>query len=572
MRRDVTTVLADLITVPSACIVGLLIVMVYLSFHENGLPTGAFTLDNYRALAADSRAWNALTDTVVYAGVAVAVAMVFGVFLAWLTERTDVGWHRTINTAMIVRLLIPGFFTAMGWLFLFHPRVGAVNGWLADLFGLETGPLNVTSLVGMGVVEGLGLSALVFVLASSSLRSMDASLEETARANGATASQVFWRVTMPLIRPTLIGAGIFAAIVAVSSLDVPLILGLGNNIEVFSTYLYLQSRPVDGVRDYGVAAAFSVVMILIAAVLMWWYTRALAASSTYHVVTGRGYRPQRVRLGRRRWLARAFVVGYFLLSTVLPTLMVFWVSTQAYLRPPSLAALEFASWDNYRKLDWDLVGRGLQTTGVLMVAAPTLTILISLGFSLVVVRSRLRWRRLFDIVAFTPQAVPPLIFAFSAALVALYWTEGWYDLYGSLTLLVVVVGLVYVAFGTRMLNAGLMQIHGELDEAAATSGASSWSALRRIILPLMRPTIVYTWLWLALLSFRDLTIPTIVGSQDTVTLSVVVWGLFNASGVGPASATTMVMIALLVPLTAIFLWVAGRGRRAGVTVGQGWGT
>jgi iron(III) transport system permease protein len=88
----------------------------------------------------------------------------------------------------------------------------------------------------------------------------------------------------------------------------------------------------------------------------------------------------------------------------------------------------------------------------------------------------------------------------------------------------------------------------------------------------MRPTIVYTWLWLALLSFRDLTIPAIVGSQDTLTLSMVVWGLFNASGAGPASATTMVMIALLVPLTALFLWAAGRGGRGDLAVGPGWRT
>jgi iron(III) transport system permease protein len=491
--------------------------------------------------------------------------MGLGVAMAWLVERTDLGWRRTVHAAMLVRVLIPGFLTALGWLFLLHPRIGAVNRWLQGLFGLPSAPFDVTTLLGMGIVEGTALSAVVFVMAAGSLRSVDASLEEAARANGASAWTTFRRVTLPLVRPALAGAALFVAVIAISALDVPLVLGLGTGNTVFSSYLYLQTRPAHGVPSYGVPAAVSSVMVLLALAVTWRYTRLLDRSGRFQVLTGKGYRPQRVRLGRWRGVAWLVVGAYFLWSTVLPVLMVFWMSTQAYVQPPSVAALRSAGWDSYRELDWDLVGRGLATTGRLMVLAPTVAIVASLGFSWLVVRSALRTRRLYDAVALLPHAVPQSIFAFTASLVALYWTRGWYDAYGSLALLVSVMALAHIAFGTRMLNAGLAGIHVDLEEAAAIAGASPWTAMRRIVLPLLRPVLTSTWLWLALLSARDLTIPALVGSADTLTVSMVVWALISTNDVPQACAATVLMLLLLVPLVALFLRI---GRTEDVRAGM----
>ncbi|WP_326600424.1 ABC transporter permease [Streptomyces sp. NBC_01803] len=558
-RPTATGVLAALIAVPALCVVALLILVTYLGFRENGSPDGALTFDNYTSLFGDSQVWEVVLNTLIYVAVTQVVALLLGTALALLVERTDFGWERTINTAMVLRILIPGFFTAMGWIFLFHPRVGAVNQWLMEWFGLSEGPVNITSLIGMGFVEGLGLSALVFVMVSSSLRSVDGSLEEAARASGAGPWRVLRRVTLPLIYPSMLGAGIFTATIAISSLDIPLIMGLSNGIHVFSSYLYVATNPSVGVTEYGVPAAFSGVMILLAIGFSLWYLRTLKSARKYQVVTGKGYRPARVPLGRWRWAAWLFVGGYFLWSAVLPFLMVVWTSLLPYVQKPSAEALEHVSFDNYRDLDWDYVLRGLETTVKLMVLAPTLAVLLSLAFSYVVVRSRLRFRYLYDFTAFLPQAVPSTIFAFSAMIAALYWTDGWYSLYGTLAILVVVMALIQVAFGTRMFNAGLVQIHTELEEAAAMSGASTWATVRRVTLPLLRPVATYTWLWLALLTLRDLTVPTLLGSQDTLTLSVASWMLYNTGQVGASSAVTLLMILFMTPVVVLFL-VFTRGR------------
>lgn len=558
--------IAAVITLPAILIVGLLVVVVFLSFKDGGLPDGAFTTANYSGLFHDSQVWEVTRNTLVYVAVTLATALFFGTTLAILVERTDFGWERTINATMVLRVLIPGFFTAMGWIFLFHPRIGAINQWLMDLLGLSKAPIDIVSLGGMGFVEGLGLSAVVFIMASSSLRAMDGSLEEAARASGASAVTTLRRVTLPLMVPSLIGASLFTATIAVSSLDIPLIMGLGDRIFVFSTYLYVATHPASGVTDYGVPAAFSTFMVVIALGFSWLYTRVLRSTRKYQVVTGKGYRPVTMRLGRWRWAAWLFVAGYFLWSTILPVLMVAWMSLQPFVRVPSADAFNTISLNNFRNLDWDYVLRGVETTIKLMLLAPTIAVAFSLAFSLVVVRSRLRFRFVYDIIAFLPQAVPQLIFAFSAFIAALYWSPGSFDLYGTLALLVIVMAMLQLAFGTRMFNAGLLQIHAELEEAAAMSGASAWATFRRITLPLLRPVVTYSWLWLALLSFRDLTIPTVLGSQDTLTLSTVSWTLYSTGQVGGSSAVTILMVAAMLPAVLLFLFVT---RKRSVGVGGG---
>jgi iron(III) transport system permease protein len=444
---------------------------------------------------------------------------------------------------------------------MFNPRIGAVNQWLDDLVGVNATFLNITSIVGMGFVEGLGLSALVYLMACAGLRSMDMSLEEAARTGGASILQTLRRVTIPLLYPHLLGAGLFVVAIAISSVDVPLIIGLANRHFVFSSYLYLIANPPGGVPEYGVAAAFSTVMIAIALLASWWYTRVLSRGRKYQVVTGKGYRPQRVKLGRYRWIAWLFVIGYFFWSTLMPTLMVIWSSLQPFLVPPSVDAAHHASFTNYSDLQWDQLSRAIKTTVELMIVVPTVAVIISIGFSWIVIRSRLKGRMTYDYVAFLPQAVPPLVFAFGAFLAALNLNIG-IEIYGTFFLLALVMVLIQLAFGTRMVNSGLVQIHPELEEAGAMSGGSGWVILKRITVPLLKATLGYTWLWLALLAFRELTVPVMLGGQDTFTVSVMSWNLYNGGQIGQASAVAVVMMLALLPLLAFVLWLAGRGGRA----------
>ena len=115
-----------------------------------------------------------------------------------------------------------------------------------------------------------------------------------------------------------------------------------------------------------------------------------------------------------------------------------------------------------------------------------------------------------------------------------------------------------ISYGTRMTNSGLIQIHAELEESAQMSGATAWDAFRRVTVPLLAPTLLYAWLWIALLVFRELTLAVILSTSDNVTFPIVVWSLWLGGGLGQASALAMVMLILMTPLIALYWLIARR--------------
>ena len=127
-------------------------------------------------------------------------------------------------------------------------------------------------------------------------------------------------------------------------------------------------------------------------------------------------------------------------------------------------------------------------------------------------------------------------------------------LYGTIWVLLIVFTIARLSYGTRMTNSGLIQIHPELEESALMSGGSAWEAFRRISVPLLTPTLLYAWLWIALLIFRELTLAVILSSADNVTFPVVVWSLWLGGGLGQASALAVVMLVMMTPMIAIY-WI-----------------
>ena len=131
---------------------------------------------------------------------------------------------------------------------------------------------------------------------------------------------------------------------------------------------------------------------------------------------------------------------------------------------------------------------------------------------------------------------------------------------GSLTLVVIVMSITMLSFGSRITNGALIQIHPELEEAAQMSGASGFTIIWRILIPLLKPALLFGWLWMALLTFRELTIPTILFSADNISFSVVVWSLWNGGSLPSAAAVNLIMMAIVSPLAFLYLHYAAKAR------------
>jgi iron(III) transport system permease protein len=546
------------VAVASVVIVGLLLFVVWMSVAktDGGVATGRYFIGNYVSLFTDPLVARAAGNTVAFAGLAVVVAGAFGLPLAWLSERTDLPGRSAIAPALTLGLLLPGFFTAMGWIFLLHPRIGFVNQWLRQWLGLSAAPLPITNIPGMAWIEGLTLAPLFFFMTASGIRAMDPSLEEAARAAGASTPAILRRITVPLMMPGIVAAAIFTFTLSLGTFDVPGVVGLASRIFTFSTLIYVKTSAVDDLPDYGLPAAFGTAMLVLALALSLVYLRLLRRSRQYQVVTGKGYRPRPVALGRWAVAAWVFAGLYIVLALVLPLLLVLWSALLPYYAPPSLAAFHALSFATFARVPWSLVWRGLRNSVLLALATPTLALMFSFAFSWIILRSRMRGRFLVDEIAFLPQAVPGIIFSLGAVVVALFVMPDFVPLYGSVAILMLVYCVGWISFGTRVVNAALIQVHAELEEAAYVSGCGRLGTVRRILVPLVSPALVSGWVWLALLAMRELARAVILVTGDNVTLPVVTWSLWNGGQFNEACVVILTTIALFAPLLLLYFYLA----------------
>jgi iron(III) transport system permease protein len=535
-----------------------LVVVLWLSVSDGTPGTGlVYTSANFTEVFSDARTYTVLIDTFLFAFVSLAVALGIGIPIAWVAERTDFRAKTLLFTLMAVGLLIPGFAVAMGWLFLLHPRIGLLNQLFQIAFGMPS-PFSITTILGMGWVQGLNLAPLAFIMTAAVFRSMDPSMEEAAEVHGARPLRVLRAITVRLAWPGIMAASIYVFMTAFAAFDVPAIIGWGNRIFTFSTYLYLLLNPQDVLPRYGLAAALSTIALVIAAAASWWYGAMHQRSRQFAVVTGKAYRPALKPLGRRAIAAWCFIGAYLLLSKIMPLMLLAYASGLPFFQLPSAMAFSTISLTHYATLPWDLVFRSVSNTLVLAVLVPTVTLALSLGFSWIVLRSRIPGRAAFDFIAFLPHAVPSIIFGVGALLLTLFVLQRALPLYGTIWILLIVFVIARISYGTRMTNSGLIQIHTELEESALVSGASTWEAFRRVTIPLLAPTLLYAWLWIALLTFRELTLAVILSTADNLTFPVVVWSLWLGGGLGQASALAMVMLLMMTPLIAIYWLIARR--------------
>src|SRR5262249_2400247 len=151
---------------------------------------------------------------------------------------------------------------------------------------------------------------------------------------------------------------------------------------------------------------------------------------------------------RRRAAAWAFLGLYFLMSKILPIALLIWSSLLPFFQLPSARAYASISLTHYLSLPWDLVLLSMRNTSLLAILTPSLTLVLSLAFSWVLLRSKIKWRAAFDFVAFLPHAVPSIIFGTGALLLPLFVLQKALPIYGTIWLLLMVFTIVRISYGT----------------------------------------------------------------------------------------------------------------------------
>ena len=522
--------------------------LVNASLHET-LPdgsSGAFTLRFYEQLVSGRFFLPSLMNTLIYACGSAIVAIFVGTVQALIVERTNTPGRKLAFLAAIISLGVPHVLYVVAWLLLLG-RSGPVNDLIATLFNHQQA-LDVYSLWGMMLIEGIGFVPLTFLLMSSILRSTDASFEEAAMMSGASPLSAFLKVTLRMAAPALLGLTLLIFIKAFESFEVPALVGLAGNVSVITTMIFQSSRRV-GAPNYGEAGAYSVCLVVILFALMLWQNSLSRDAKRYQTITGKGFRPRVIDLGRWRYGTSAVLVVLFLMVTVVPVAMLAFTSFQPFYGGVSLEAFGRLSLENYEAL----FGPGsfrdsIVNTLVLGVSTATLIVpFTALCAWLVVRRSPGAW--LIDQIAAVPLVFPALIL--SVAFLDIFVNMS-LPLYGTLLSIILASSVRYLPYGMRYAFAGVMQIHSDLEEAASIAGASRAKLFLRVLVPLLATTLVSSWLLIFLLSVQAVSLPLLLVGPGAEIMSVTLFELWQNGQVTELAAMGMLWIALMTVVSVIF--------------------
>ncbi|HEX6198377.1 MAG TPA: iron ABC transporter permease [Jiangellaceae bacterium] len=495
-----------------------------------------------------------VVNSAIFALGSTVLSVVVGTALAYLTVRTDVPFKRLVFAASLVPLIIPGILHTIAWIFLASPRIGIFNHMVEPILG--PGFFNIFSMGGMIVVDGLHAAPLAFLLMYAAFKSMDPALEESALMSGARLPTVLRRITLPLVRPGLYAAILIMAVKALEAFEVPALLGIPAGIWVFTSRIWqvLSGFPI----EYGQAGAYSLTLLAITTAGVFFQARLSRRGKSFQTITGKGYRPRAMPLGRWRWPATAAVCFYFFVAVIMPIGVLLYTSTQPFYTVPSADTLSNMTLDNYRYIvDHPQAVRAGRNSLILGIGSATAVMFGMAIISWIVVRTRLPGRWLLDNLAFLPLVVPGLVMG--VALLFVYLRAP-VPIYGTLWILFIAYLTRYMPYGMRYASTSMYQIAGDLEESAQVSGASWWQQFRRVTLPLLMPGLVAGWIYIVIVSVRELSSSILLYSPGNEVLSVVIWEQWENGQTTELAALGMIMIVLLVVLVTV-------GARLGARVG-----
>ncbi len=515
-----------------------------------------FTLRYYQDLFRELQIIGPFLNTFYFSIGSALFATLLGGSIAWIVVRTDSPLRGLGYFTAFASFGTPFILYTIGWLLLLG-KAGPVNYWLKILFDQTTPVLNVYSMFGMILIESLLWSPFVFLMLAAAFRSMDPSLEEASAACGARVWQTMRRISLRLMLPAFFSVMLLIFIRTFESFEIPALVGLPGDIRVLTTSIYLDAQKLP--PRYGSAGAFSVLLMVVVAATLYFYFRLTREGDRYQTVTGKGYRPTLINLGRWRYLAGAGLLTYSIVLLVLPFLIILWASVLPYYMQPSLEGLGKLTIKNYvTALHFPKVTDAIRNSVLLGLGSASFVMVLTLLASWLLVRTKIRGRWLLDLMTTLPLLFPGIVMGLAILRFYLFVPI---PVYGTLWILLIAFVTRYIPYGIRYTHSGLLQLHKELEEASYVSGASWFSSMRRIILPLMTPSFLGGWIFIFLLSAKELSMSVLLVSPQTPVVSVAIFELWENAQVGELAAFGVIWTAILVTVAIVYY---GFARRYGI--------
>jgi iron(III) transport system permease protein len=545
------------------CVIGPFLPLLLASVRDRPLyeAGGVLTLRSYQQLFSDAAFWRATANTLEFAAMGTLFAVVGGASLAVLCSRTDMPGRRTFSRIVLVPIALPGLALILAWTITWGP-----GGYLSNFSTqrLHVQPWDLARIPGMAFLGGVVALPVVFLICQAALARSDAALEDAARSAGASPLRVLLTVTVPLLRPALLNSGLLVFTLLLETLGIPLLLGSTHNIEFISSYLYHTWTNAQ-TPDPGTVSAGAMVLLLVASLLLVLRNRLLGAESRFVSSSGSsGADRHLLRIGALKYVFAAVIATYLLLTTFMP-LIGLALASGVDILTPLIAPWHVLTLDHYRALGEvgyrNSIGNSVM---IALVGAIVTTAIVALA-TLVAHRSRFPLRHSLQFALLYPRAIPGLIIG-----IGFFWAFILVDPPGNAirnSIWGIMLAFVIHSFTLSyvVLAPTLARIAGSLDNASRAAGAAWWETSRRIVLPLMLPAILGSFLLVFVAMINSYEPALFLVRPGNEVIGVTMLNQFEQGIIGPVSALAVVDVAI----TAIVLGVGALlvkrlGRKVGI--------
>ena len=552
MQKTSTALTPGLIAIVGFLTLCPVVMLILGSFSGELGAFGAFTLEKYVAAYTDPAFAEILVSTVIFTLGSALVATGLALFLAYLNTRTNIPGKFIFGVISLIPMMVPHILFAVSWVLLLNPSNGMINLFLRQL-GLEGAALNIYSLTGMILVEGLLDLPIAYLVVAPAMSAFDVALEESSRVCGASNARTLIRVTLPVLRPAILAALTLVIVRSLASFAVPSVIGMPGRIYVLATHIY--SIVATGyAADYGMAAAVGMSALAASITLIVLYRRLTREGEKYVTISSRGYRPSVIDLKGARYPLFAVVVLISFVLIVLPVLVLFYTSLVPYVMTPGAKAFAAMSWRHWATVLKDPVSLlALKNSLYLGIGGATLGIVLSFFVAYVIVKVRSKASGLLESLSFLSFSFPGIVVG-----IGFMWFFVQTPLYSTIWALLIGYIATYLPYGLRPLTSAFVQIHGHLEESSRVCGGGPLYTMRRIVLPLLVPGIASGWILMATMFVRELSLSVVLSRPGTEVLAVQILRFAEDGLWGRLSALGILMIYISTALVVLANGIAGR--------------
>lgn len=526
------------------------------TLDTQGITTsGNVTFEHYRDLGADSDFYTNLTNTLKLGLSSCLGATIIGVALAWIYVYVTPPGKSFLYLLMIVPFFLSSFFTAVAWATLGNPNTGMLSTWIGKLTGIDV-PLNLYSFGGLVFVLVVDTVPFVFMLSVAALRGADPSHEEAAAMSGAGRWRRQFSVVLPLASPSILAGAFFALVQALEAFAQPLVLGVPAKYSTLTTEIFLSVKTFPA--RYGSAGALAMVLLVLTMGLVFLQRRLLQNRSfvSFGGKSGSSVSERQMFSGPARWVVSLIPWLYVVIAVGLPYAALAITSLQPFVS----SVVTNLTWDNYGFIfgDTQTVVSIRNSIVVAVVAAVIGVVWMTTIAALVRPERRLPGRGALDYVATLPIAVPGIVMGLALLWM---WLRAPIPIYGTIGVMVIAYMVRFSPYMYRSIGAAMSQVDISLEESARMSGAGPVRAIRDIVVPLVRPSILSGSVIFVLFSIRDLNTTILLASTSTNLFTLRIWDLWENSRVPEVAAAAIFQTVILLVLMFVGEKLAQGGPR-----------